>query len=228
MPPAVLLPPVRPMSRRRAGLPPRAFVFAYPFDPNSYMARKNPIALVRAFRQAFAEADDSVALLLRVNGTPDAAQPAWRELDKAIAGDSRIIVRDGTLDRADAFALLATCDALVSPHRSEGFGRNIAEAILLGLPVRATGFSGCVDFLRPAETVAWTDRAVAPGEYPFGEGQVWAEPDHEHLVAALRDLRAGARPEPARAAAFAATHDAAPVGARVAGRVRVLLGQARS
>ena len=228
MPPAVLTPGVRPMSRRRAGLPPRAFVFAYPFDPNSYMARKNPIALVRAFRRAFAQADASVALLLRVNGTPDAAQPAWRDLAAAIAGDPRIIVRDGTLSRADALALLAACDALVSPHRSEGFGRNIAEAILLGLPVRATGFSGSADFLRPAESLAWTPRAVAPGEYPFGEGQSWAEPDPEHLVAALRELRAGARPDPARAAAFLATHDAAPVGARVAERIRFLLGQARN
>ena len=45
-----------------------AFVFTYPFDPNSYLDRKNPVALVRAFHLAFLRKDREVALLLRVNG----------------------------------------------------------------------------------------------------------------------------------------------------------------
>ena len=58
----------------------------------------------------------------------------------------------------------------------EGFGRNIAEAILLGVPVLATAFSGCIDFLAPEEGLNFNLRGVEPGQYPFGEGLLWAEP----------------------------------------------------
>ena len=43
-------------------------------------------------------------------------------------------------------------DCLVSPHRSEGFGLAIAEAMLAEKPVIVTGFSGDKDFTA-AETV---------------------------------------------------------------------------
>jgi glycosyltransferase involved in cell wall biosynthesis len=33
-------------------------------------------------------------------------------------------------------------------HRAEGFGRTLAEALLLNKPVIATGYSGNVDFMR--------------------------------------------------------------------------------
>ena len=92
------------------------------------------------------------------------------------------------LDRPDALGILASCDCLVSPHRAEGFGRNIAEAILLGLPVLATGFSGNVDFMESEELIAWTPRKLAPGEYPFGDGLWWAEPSVDDLARKMKDV----------------------------------------
>jgi glycosyltransferase involved in cell wall biosynthesis len=41
--------------------------------------------------------------------------------------------------------LINCCDAYVSLHRSEGFGRTVAEAILLNKPTLATGYSGNLD-----------------------------------------------------------------------------------
>ena len=127
-----------------------AFVFVYPFDVNSHLARKNPLGLVRAFRLAFPPADVHVALLLRVNGNPD-CHPGWAAVTTECAADRRITILAGTLDRQAALGVVAASDCLVSPHRAEGFGRNIAEAILLGIPVLATAFSGCTDFLAPEE-----------------------------------------------------------------------------
>ena len=92
----------------------------------------------------------NVALLLRVNGNPD-CQLGWAEIATECAADRRITVLAGTLDRRAALGVVAASDCLVSPHRAEGFGRNIAEAILLGIPVLATAFSGCTDFLAPDE-----------------------------------------------------------------------------
>ena len=73
--------------------------------------------------------------------------------------------------------LVDTCDAYVSLPRAEGFGRTLAEAMLLGKPVVGTDFSGNTDFLTKdtGYPVKSTRRAVAPGEYPFIEpaDQAW-------------------------------------------------------
>ena len=45
--------------------------------------------------------------------------------------------------------MIAGCDCYASLHRSEGFGITMAEAMLLGKPVIATGYSGNLDFMRP-------------------------------------------------------------------------------
>jgi glycosyltransferase involved in cell wall biosynthesis len=60
--------------------------------------------------------------------------------------DKRIYVLTETMDRPDVLGLIDCCDAYVSLHRAEGFGRTIAEAMQLGKPVIATNYSGNVDF----------------------------------------------------------------------------------
>ena len=189
LPCPVVLPPVEPAPRRALGLRDEgAFVFVYPFDLNSHLARKNPLGLVRAFRLAFPAVDTRVALLLRVNGHPD-AQPGWAELAAACVADCRISILAGTLDRRAALGVIAASDCLVSPHRAEGFGRNIAEAILLGIPVLATGFSGCTDFLAPEEGLPFEPTPLRDGDYPFGEGLWWAEPSIAEMANRMRQVR---------------------------------------
>jgi hypothetical protein len=169
-----------------------AFVFTYPFDPNSYFDRKNPIALVRAFHIAFPRKDRTVALLLRVNGT--LSHGASRDaLLREIGTDQRIVVMEGTLDRTESLSMTASCDCLVFPHRAEGFGRNIAEAILLGVPVLATAFSGCEDFLASGEGLEFGLQEIGIGQYPFGEGQLWAEPVVTDMAEKMQLRRAAKR-----------------------------------
>ena len=184
MPPCAV-PPGRPPRPARAG---QAFRFLHPFDPNSTLARKNPIATVKAFRGAFPLSDRGVELVLRVNGR-GAGRPGWSALRAAARGDRRIRILEGTLPRARALRMLLAADCLVSPHRAEGLGRNIAEAIALGVPVLATGFSGSRDLLLQRECIAAKLRALSPGEYPFADGQSWAEPDWRRLALQLRMVR---------------------------------------
>jgi glycosyltransferase involved in cell wall biosynthesis len=132
-----------------------------------------------------------------------------------------VIIQEGTRTRAEALSILGCCDCLVSLHRSEGFGRNIAEAILLGVPVIATGYSGCADFLRPDESVRWTLQSVRPGDYPFAEGFRWADPCVAHAAQMMRIRRAedqkAARVLTAqRRDAFCHRFAPAPVGAEYA------------
>jgi glycosyltransferase involved in cell wall biosynthesis len=195
LPCPVTVPPIKPTPRRALGLlRERAFLFVYPFDINSGLARKNPLGLVRAFRLAFATSDAEVALLLRVNGRPE-CQPGWAEVAAECAADRRIRILSETLDRQAALGVIAAADCLVSPHRGEGFGRNIAEAILLGIPVLATAYSGCMDFLAGEEGIPFTRVRLQDGEYPFGEGLWWADPSVQDLARRILQVRSAGRRE---------------------------------
>ena len=101
-----------------------------------------------------------------------------------------MLLIDRTLGREEITALMAACDAFVSLHRSEGFGRGPAEAMLLGKPVVVTAYSGNLDFCREdnACLVPSTLVPVREGEYPGWEGQVWADPDPAVAAAHMRRL----------------------------------------
>ncbi len=169
---------IAPVKRSSYGLPEGATLFLFAFDPCSFFVRKNPLAVVEAFRQAFGRRRDDVGLVIK---TLDAGPHAGvlKPLKAAIGGDPRIHLIEGTVSRAEMNGLLAATDVFVSLHRSEGFGFGLAEAMLLGKPVIGTDYSGNTDFLT-GETgylVPYELVPVGAGEYPDHEGQVWAEPD---------------------------------------------------
>lgn len=228
-PMAVSVDRLTPVPRSRFGLPEDRFLFLYVFDWNSYPARKNPMAAIDAFRRAFPTGREPVGLVLKtMNARPE--EPRWQLLLAAAAADRRVAVLAETLDRGEALGLFVACDAYVSPHRAEGFGRTLAEAMLLGRPVIATAHSGNADFLTPDTgfPVAYRLVPVAPGDYPFGEGLLWAEPCLESLAKNMRlavDQPALAR---RRAQAgrdlIAARHDPRIVGTAYLRRLQELAG----
>jgi len=228
---AVSVDRLTPTPRARFGLPEDRFLFLYVFDWNSYPARKNPLAAIDAFRRAFPTGREPVGLVLKtMNARPE--DPRWQLLLAAAAADRRVAVLAETLDRGEALGLFAACDAYVSPHRAEGFGRTLAEAMLLGLPVIATAHSGNADFLTPDTgfPVAYRLVPVGHGDYPFGEGLLWAEPDLESLA---RNMRLAAdQPALARRRAqagrdlIAARHDPRIVGKAYLGRLQEIAGLA--
>ena len=57
------------------------------------------------------------------------------------------MIRDGYLSADEKNALLAACDCYVSLHRAEGLGLTLAEAMALGKPAIATGYSGNRHFM---------------------------------------------------------------------------------
>jgi glycosyltransferase involved in cell wall biosynthesis len=131
--------------RKYYGLPEKKYLFLYVFDFNSSVARKNPMAAVKAFKQAFPQTDKSVGLVLKTMNT-NSTNPEWQAFIKECKADKRIYVLTETMDRPDVLGLIDCCDAYISLHRAEGFGRTIAEAIVLQKPVIATNYSGNIDF----------------------------------------------------------------------------------
>lgn len=180
--------------RARFGLPAQARLFVFTFDLNSSIHRKNPQAVVDAFLRAFA-ADtwdrEQVGLVIRT-GRPRRVSHLWQRLKALAAADPRLHLSEGTLQRPELLALYQACDAFVSLHRVEGFGRGIAEALQLGLHVITTGYSGNVDFCQAPEVADRVDLVrhrlvkVRRGQYPFGDGQVWANADIGHAAQCLQ------------------------------------------
>jgi glycosyltransferase involved in cell wall biosynthesis len=188
--------PVAPMSRARFDLPQTRFLFFFAFDFLSFIERKNPGAAIAAFREAFPRRGQAGLVLKCINGAlvPD----KLARLREDFADDPDIFLIDDTLTRADTLALIASMDAVISLHRSEGLGLLIGEAMLLGRPVIATDYSASRDLLSSATgyPVKFKLVPVREGEYPFATGQVWAEPDLSHAAILMRELCS----DPARAA----------------------------
>ena len=215
--PGVSVPTLRRQpSRAELGLPDDATVFLFMFDFHSFASRKNPEAVVQAFLQAFPCGDERVHLLLKTQ-CGDADPEAWTRLN-ALCTDPRIAIRDMIIEREQVIALMRSADAFVSLHRSEGFGRGPAEAMLLGKSVILTDYSATTDFAtRDCACLVDCDlKPVARHEYPGVREDVevkWAEPDIGMAAAHMRRIHE--HPEAARA-----------VGLRARERIEQLYGLA--
>ena len=183
------LPAPAPFHVARLGLHPDQPFFLLSFDLHSSVARKNPLAAVLAFQMAF-EGNADARLVIKTSKPP---KNHWGDpeqqmsiIKKLMVRDSRIILFQEHLPFVEYLGLISAATALVSPHRSEGFGYVPAYAMALGTPVIATDYAGTQDFCTPetALTIPWRTRAVRPGEpiYPV-ESAFWAEINHEALAA---------------------------------------------
>jgi len=193
------------MNRARFGLSPDEFVFLFSFDFNSFVARKNPEAVIAAFRRAFADGTRGVRLLIKsTNG--ERFRDRLDALRRDVADDPRIEVRDAFLTREEMFGLQNVADCYVSLHRSEGYGLGMAESMYLGKPVIATRYSGNLDFMDDENSLL-VDFNMVPlrrGDYPYWKGQSWADADAGHAASLMRrvfDDRAYASELGARGAA---------------------------
>jgi glycosyltransferase involved in cell wall biosynthesis len=191
VPHPVTAPPASRLCRADFGLPADAFVALTMLDMGSGYARKNPLAAIAAFRQAFGD-DPGALLLVKVAG---AARAPWalRELESAIGGAGNVRLLQGALSREEHGALLRSADIVLSLHRSEGFGLLLAEAMRLGLPAVATAWSGNMQFMTEGNSALIECRLV-PVHDPQGiyreTGALWAEPDIAHAASWLRKLKA--------------------------------------
>jgi glycosyltransferase involved in cell wall biosynthesis/SAM-dependent methyltransferase len=171
--------------RERFDLPP-GFVFLFAFDFNSVFKRKNPLGLIEAFVKAFDPGEDVHLVVKSINAErfPDERD----RLRMAAAPHPHVHLMEGYLARDDTYRLTASCDAVASLHRSEGFGLGLAEALLLGRPVVATDYGGSTDFVDESTgyPVRWTPVEVGGDAYPYDADATWAEPDLEHAAQLLR------------------------------------------
>ena len=184
------------LGRQYFGIPDSAFTFLFAFDLRSYQQRKNPFAVLDAYGELVRSRPKSdLALIIKTSGSdvhPDAAAALRQQLRERNGhlGLGRLMTIEHGLTESETKNLVRCCDCFVSLHRSEGFGRFLAEAMFLGKPVIATAYSGNMDFMSAevACLVGYRLVPVAEGEYPYGTGQVWADPDVDEAVAWMTRL----------------------------------------
>jgi glycosyltransferase involved in cell wall biosynthesis len=179
------------VERSHFGLPEDTFLFFFSFDFLSFVERKNPMALVRAYRQAFRHggAHHKAALVIKTLNA-EVVPEQGRALREALRGDPDVVLIERTLSREETLQLIGCCDAVASLHRSEGLGLLIAEGMALGKPVIATDYSATTELV--SRHTGWpVDFKLVPvpnGHYPFHEGQLWAHPDEGHAAWQMRQV----------------------------------------
>ena len=186
---------ISPLKRKDFGLPEDAYLFVFSFDFNSTLVRKNPEAVIHAFQRAYpTSVDDKVGLVLKASHVSHENRE-WRRVKRLVEADPRIHIIDSTLRRPQVMALYKCCDCYVSLHRAEGFGRGMAEALMLDLQLIATAFSGNLDFCTEERVglVRFNRRNVRRLEYFHADGQDWADPDIDHAAELMKSIRSDPR-----------------------------------
>jgi glycosyltransferase involved in cell wall biosynthesis len=184
--PGVSIDEVAAISRAQFGIAADDFVFLFMFDMNSQIERKNPLGLIRAFRQAFRRDEKARLVIKTLRGL--AGEPGFERL-KSAASENEICLVNELGSREEAHGFIAMSDCFVSLHRSEGFGLGLAEAMLLGKPVIATNYSGNLAFMtgENSRLVDYELVSIAEGGPIYGlPGFRWAEPSESHAATLMR------------------------------------------
>jgi glycosyltransferase involved in cell wall biosynthesis len=191
--PVMYMPPVltsslvgsREAGRRHIDAGPDEFVYLVVFDFLGYIQRKNPMAAIGAFKQAFPKERDVRLVVKCVNEHLD---PAAFQAMRALAAGHAVSIHRGYWSARELLDLVAASDVYVSLHRSEGLGLSIAEAMAHSKPVISTGWSGNTDFTTPANSfpVAYELVELAEDVGRYRAGQVWAEPSVDDAARLMR------------------------------------------
>lgn len=185
------------------------FVFGYVFDFNSMASRKDPTALILAFLECFGDTPDArVELVLKYSMEKSRwINPARVEDFLRLAAlDQRIKLIPDAYSTEEMAQLMQSFDAYISPHRAEGLGRGIVEAMMRGKAVAATKYSGPAQFMDADWSYPLRFYPTHVGEEAFADtrpGFSWVEVEMESLVATMLDLAANPK-EAAHKGAMAA------------------------
>jgi glycosyltransferase involved in cell wall biosynthesis len=158
------------------------------FDFMSVMKRKNPLGLIKAFAQVLSNGDGPQLVIKTING--DKRPVEYEALKAAVDAQSGVTLIDKYFTKIETATLTSLADCYVSLHRSEGLGLTMSEAMALGIPVIATGYSGNLDFMNNENSLLVPSSQVAVGEGAEGYSPhaMWVEPDISAAASHMRDV----------------------------------------
>lgn len=222
--PHAINPAIPNITKSDAGLSKDKFNFLFIFDYTSTYERKNPVAVVRSFLQAFGTERKDVQLIIK-SSNAEFARDRQREVEKLARGAGNISFIDKVLSREKINALIYHCDCYVSLHRAEGFGLTLAEAMFYGKPVIATDYSANRDFMNSGNSFPVKYETIELKEDIgfFRRGDTWAEADVRHASEMMKFVFENQQnaAEIGRKAAFTIQNEFSPlaVGNKIKSRV---------
>jgi glycosyltransferase involved in cell wall biosynthesis len=155
---------------------------------SSCFPRKGADIMLEAYGRAFSAHDD-VTLIIKTFPNPHNNIHDWLAAARAQKADyPEVVVIEDDLTDGQLKALYLQSQVLVAPSKAEGFGLPIAEAMLSGLSVITTAWSGQLDFCD--EETAWlVDYNFEPAQSHFELfSSVWARPCVEDLAGKMREV----------------------------------------
>lgn len=155
---------------------------------SSCFPRKGADRMLEAYGRAFTSHDD-VTLVIKTFQNPHNEIHRWLEDARARKPDfPDVLILDGDYSDAKLKSLYQQCHVLVAPSLAEGFGLPLAEAMLSGLAVITTGWSGQLDFCKPNNS--WlVDYQLERAKTHFNLfHSVWAAPNVEDLARVMRQV----------------------------------------
>jgi glycosyltransferase involved in cell wall biosynthesis len=187
--PAVEARSVRTMKTRSDfGLPDGRFLFFYASDAGRIIGRKNPQALIDAYLEEFTPDEGTCCLIKLSHADPHSRKV--RDIRSIAVRRPDLILMEEVLSVEEMSDLFERIDCYVSPHRSEGLGLTVLEAMLAKKPVIATSYGGVTDFVNPetALTIDYQLIEIGKGQSPYSEHYIWADPLRSSIRSAMRSI----------------------------------------
>tara|TARA_R110002012_G_scaffold321971_2_gene552952 strand:- start:2475 stop:3566 length:1092 start_codon:yes stop_codon:yes gene_type:complete len=171
-------------TRKYFGLRDSSHVILGFFDESSYFTRKNPYALLELLESLERKIpDEDYQIVIKTKNVDSISSFQAKS-------HSKLKTISGNLTYDEITSLISCSDTFVSLHRSEGLGRGGAEAILLEKNAVVTNYSGVLEYTAHdlVHPVDYKLVKCNPDDYPYCEGQHWAEPSLTHATEILTSL----------------------------------------
>jgi FkbM family methyltransferase len=152
------------------------------------LPRNGVDVLLAAYANAFREGDP---VRLVIKGIPHSDNDVPEQVEQLRRRDpdsAEIIMINDDLDETAVYELYLAADAVVLPTRGENFNLPAAEAMIAGIPLIVTDYGGHLDFCTGEEVRLVRSCIARSRSHLASAGSVWAEPDRDDLVAALRGV----------------------------------------
>ena len=153
------------LPEKSVNIPSNCIVLMSSFTYDSDFVRKNPIAVVEAFKQS----QVSSAMLILQTSCPKNYLMEHISLIKAIDKDPHIIVIESFDDKYLNKYLYSRADIYISLHRSEGYSYDILESMIMQKIVITTNYGGNLDFLKVHKSINNTHYFI---DYDSVQGKV--------------------------------------------------------
>lgn len=156
------------------------------FHISTFLPRKAPEALVKAFVQAFDGRTD-VELYIKTSHNPhNSAQAIIDRWSEASKSPPPIVLDERSLEASEIVSLYKGASAVVLVSRGEGFGLPLAEAMMLNVPVIAARHGGQADFCTEDTAFLVESRPARSQSHVAAAYGLWEEPDIDSLAQAMR------------------------------------------